>query len=83
MRKDYLPKMNIFYETDKLKLENEFDANFLTDKSTGATLLEDDFHGEPKCGLIDKQDNWAIVAGDHLTIWTPKKWERIELKNVK
>ena len=70
--------MNTLYETDRLKLENEYEATFLTDKLTGKTLLEDDFYGDPNCGLIDKDNKWAIVAGEHLTIWTPKKWKRIE-----
>ena len=75
--------MNVLYETDTLLLENEFEATFLTDKSTSATLMEDDFYGDPNCGLIDKENKWAIVAGEHLTIWTPKKWKRIEDENLK
>jgi len=75
--------MNILYETDTLRLENKFESAFLTDKSTGATLMEDDFYGDPNCGLIDKESKWAIVAGEHLTIWTPKKWKRIEDKDLR
>ncbi|WP_320053398.1 hypothetical protein [uncultured Acetobacteroides sp.] len=74
--------MNILYETDRLKLENEFEATFLTDKLTGATLMEDDFYDDPACGLIDKNNKWVIVAGEHLTIWTPKKWKRIDNENL-
>ncbi|MBD8491343.1 hypothetical protein IFO69_21515 [Echinicola sp. CAU 1574] len=75
--------MNTLYETDKLKLENEFEATFLTDKKSGKTLMEDDFYGDPNCGLIDKDNKWAIVAGEHLTIWTPKKWTRINDEELK
>ena len=75
--------MNTLYETDKLKLENEFEATFLTDKKSGQTLMEDDFYGDPNCGLIDKDNKWAIVAGEHLTIWTPKKWTRINDEELK
>ena len=75
--------MNTLYETDRLKLENEFEATFLTDKKSGKTLMEDDFYGDPNCGLIDKDNKWAIVAGEHLTIWTPKKWKRIENEDLK
>lgn len=75
--------MKLLYETERLKLENEFEATFLTEKSTGKTLLEDDFYGDPSCGLIDKNNKWAIVAGEHLTIWTPKKWKRIDDENLK
>ena len=75
--------MNTLYETDRLKLENEFETTFLTDKKSGQTLMEDDFYGDPNCGLIDKDNKWAIVAGEHLTIWTPKKWKRIENEDLK
>ena len=75
--------MKILFETDKLRIENEFEATFLIDKSTGEILLEDDFYGDPQCGLIDKDNNWAIVAGEHLTIWTPEKWKRIEDEELK
>lgn len=75
--------MNTLYETDKLKLENEFEATFLIDKKSGQTLMEDDFYGDPNCGLIDKDNKWAIVAGEHLTIWTPKKWTRINDEELK
>jgi hypothetical protein len=76
-------QMNILYETDRLKLENEFETTFLTDKTTGKTLMEDDFYGDLNCGLIDKDNKWAIVAGDHLTMWTPKKWKRIDDEDLK
>lgn len=75
--------MNILCETEKLKLENEFEATFLIEKATGKTLMEDDFYGDPECGLIDKDHKWAIVAGEHLTIWTPKKWNRIDDEKLK
>jgi hypothetical protein len=75
--------MNILYETDNLKLENEYEVTFLIDKSTGKTLLKDNFYGNPNCGLIDIDNQWAIVAGEHLTIWTPEKWKKIVDENLK
>ena len=75
--------MKILFETERLKLENEFEATFLIDKTTGETLMEDDFYGYPNCGLIDNDNKWAIVAGEHLTIWTPKKWKRIDDEDLK
>ncbi len=75
--------MTIIYETEKLKIEHEFEAIFLIDKLTGTILLEDDFYGDPTCGLIDKDNKWAIISGEHLTIWTPEKWKRIEDNDLK
>ncbi|WP_420400970.1 hypothetical protein [Flagellimonas sp.] len=83
MQKRPFNQVKILYETDRLKLEIEFETIFLKDKLTGEILMEDDFYGDPSCGLIDKNNEWAIVAGEHLTIWTPKKWKRIDDENLK
>lgn len=74
--------MNILCETDELILENKYEATRLKVKSTGKVLLEEDFYGDPCCGLIDAKNRWAIVAGDHLTIWTSKQIQRIENENI-
>lgn len=71
------------YETEKLKIEHEWEDTFLIDKSTNQILLEDDFYGDPDCGLIDKNNKWAVIGGSHLTIWTQKSWKRIENKDLK
>lgn len=61
--------MNILYETDKLRIEHEFELTYLTEKRRGKPLLIDDFYGDPCCGLISPNNDWAIIGGDHLTIW--------------
>lgn len=65
--------MTVLYETDKLILEHHYGSSRLREKSTANILLEDEFYGEPECGLIDLDNKWAIVAGEHLTLWTPQK----------
>lgn len=75
--------MAILYETDKLILSNEYESACLKIKSTGEILLEEVFYGDPKCGLIDDQNNWAIIAGEHLTIWTSKLSKTINDENIK
>jgi hypothetical protein len=42
------------------------------------TLMTDDFYGDPQCGLIDQDNMWALVGGEHLAIWTPTRFQRIE-----
>jgi hypothetical protein len=74
--------MQILYETEKLKLESEYEYVALVDKLSGKILLKDEFYGDPKCGLIDKNNEWAIVAGEHLTIWTTLKSSIIESKDL-
>ena len=75
--------MLTLYETNQLIIEHEFEATWLKEKSTGRILLEDDFYGDPTCGLIDENNRWAIVAGEHLTIWTPNKAKTIDQENLK
>ena len=74
--------MNILFETDKLRLETEQEYAYLVLKATGECLMEDDFYGNPTCGLIDVDNQWAIVAGEHLTIWTKTKIKKIDIKEL-
>ncbi len=69
--------MNILFETDHLKLEHEYEMARLIDKGSGVALMEEEFYGDPSCGLIQHEGLWAIVAGEYLIIWTPEKMERL------
>lgn len=75
--------MKILYETDKLKLEHKYELTFLVNKLTGEILMEDDFYGDPTCGLIDKDNMWAVVGGRHLTIWKLNEWKRIDSEELR
>ena len=75
--------MRVLYETDQLILEHEYEYTRLRKKSQGDILLEDDFIGDPGCGLIAIDNKWAIVAGEHLTIWTPNKSKKIRHERLK
>lgn len=63
--------MNILCETEKLKLEFEQESVFLKNKLNDKILFEDHFYGNPSCGIIDSDNNWAIIAGIHLSFWKP------------
>lgn len=65
--------MNVLCETDQLIFEYDYEMAWLRMKSTGEVLLEDHFFGDIACGLIDVDGNWAVGAGDHLSLWTPTK----------
>ena len=67
--------MIIIDETEELVIENEYEFVYIRDKLTNAILLEDWFYGNPDCGLIDINNKWAIIGGEHLTIWTPE-WSK-------
>tara|TARA_R110002072_G_scaffold20671_25_gene74743 strand:+ start:6473 stop:6868 length:396 start_codon:yes stop_codon:yes gene_type:complete len=70
--------MNILHETEKLKIEYEFELARLTEKSSGNVLFEDDFYGNPSCGIIDSENNWAIIAGIHLRLWKPNQTKKFQ-----
>ncbi|MTI23044.1 hypothetical protein E1176_18585 [Fulvivirga sp. RKSG066] len=75
--------MNVLYETEQLKIEHEYESTYLTDKNSGDILLDDDFYGDPKCGLIDPQNKWAIIGGEHLVLWTPLTTKVIEDEDLR
>jgi len=64
--------MTILYKTNELTLEYKHETTWLKENSTGKIIMNDEFYGDPECGLIDANNNWAIIAGDHLTIWIRK-----------
>lgn len=68
--------MDKIQETEKLKLEFEQELAVLTEKSSGKILLEDEFCGNPNCGIIDSENKWAIIAGIHLTFWKPNQTKK-------
>ncbi|WP_207432070.1 hypothetical protein [Sabulibacter ruber] len=74
--------MSILYQTDLLLLENQYEVAVLTDKRTGQILLQEEFYGDPVCGLIDNESKWAIIAGETLSIWTPGWVEKIDDKDL-
>lgn len=74
--------MNILFETDKLRIEHEFENAYLVEKSSGKELMFDDFYGDPECGLISENNNWAIIAGEHLTIWRANKRRKKQVVRI-
>jgi len=73
----------ILYETDTLWLVNEFECAYLYEKSSGKILMCAEIYGDPNCGLISKNGDWAIIAGEYILLWingTVTKIENEELK---
>ncbi|RDC61869.1 hypothetical protein [Adhaeribacter pallidiroseus] len=75
--------MNILYETDKLLIKNEYEVVFLIDKETNQVLVEEEFYGDPTCGLIDTNNEWAVITGEKIIIWTSEETKKIEDKNLR
>jgi hypothetical protein len=74
--------MNVLFETDKLRIEHEFENAYLIEKNSGKELMFDDFYGDPKCGLISMNNDWAIIAGEHLTIWRENKRKKQQVVRI-
>ncbi|MGP9507344.1 hypothetical protein ACT3QO_15295, partial [Psychrobacter sp. AOP7-D1-15] len=62
--------MIILDETNKLCLSHFYEYVQLFNKESNQILLTDDFYGDPTFGLIDISNEWAIIAGKNLTLWT-------------
>jgi len=75
--------MHILYETDRYFIGHIYEDAYLIDKRNGQEILHDDFYGDPKCGLISKSDDWAIIAGEHITIWKNGKTTKIDKEEIK
>lgn len=75
--------MRILDETDKYFIGHIYEDAYLIDKRIGEELVHDDFYGDPTCGLISKNNDWAIIAGEHLTIWRNGKTVRMNNKDLR
>lgn len=82
MKKNY-PDMRILDETDKYFLGHIFEDAYLIEKRNGEEIVHDDFYGDPSCGLISKNNDWAIIAGEHLTIWREGVITKIDNEELK
>lgn len=74
--------MQFLYETDKLAIKYEYEEAYLINKNNDDVLFQDRFIGEPQCGLISPKNNWAIVAGDHITIWKEDGLKKINGEKI-
>ena len=75
--------MTTLYETDKLIIQHEFEYAYLCDKKSGMKLMYDDFYGDSACGLISHNNDWAIIAGEHLTLWINGHIKKVENEDLK
>ncbi len=65
----YSDSLTVLAETDVLLLGHFHEDAVLLRKSTGICLLDDSFYGDPTCGVISAANDWAAVAGEHVTVW--------------
>ena len=65
--------IKVLAETDLFKIEHDYEHSYLFNKKMNQIVFEDYFYGEPSWGLIDKKNEWAIIAGEQLVLWTADK----------
>lgn len=75
--------MRILDETNKYFIGHIYEDAYLIEKHNGQEIIHDDFYGDPTCGLISKSDKWAIIAGEHITIWKNEQITKIDKEEIK
>lgn len=65
--------MRIIYETEQLRIANEYEIAYLIDKLKGEIIFQDRFLGDPTCGYINEENTWGAIGGSHLIFWTKNK----------
>jgi hypothetical protein len=75
--------LNILDETDRYVVGHSFEDAYVIDKVARRELLHDEFYGDPSCGLIDRNNEWALIAGEHITIWRKDKVTRIDKEQLR
>lgn len=58
-------------ESKNYVLGHEFEYCYLYKKMTGHSIYLGDCYGDPSFGLIDKNENWALVLAHPAYLWTP------------
>ena len=72
----------VLSETEELVLGHVFEDAYLTTKKSGETISLGDFYGHPDCGLISRTNDWCIVCGPILVVWTKNNISRIECADL-
>lgn len=72
--------IKVLHESKNLLLQSEFEETFLTDKNNGNEVFRFSVYGDATCGLIAASEDWAIICGNTLWIWT--KDELTEIKEL-
>jgi hypothetical protein len=81
-KKNY-PGLRILDETDRYFIGHEYENAYLIDKRNGEEIVYDDFYGDPRLGIISRNNDWGIIAGEHITIWSNGKTTRIDREELR
>ncbi|TJZ53796.1 hypothetical protein FAZ15_17400 [Sphingobacterium olei] len=59
--------------TDEIILWHEFEDVYMTIKPSNQQIYLGAIYSEPSCGLISTKNNWCLVGGTALILWTKKE----------
>ncbi len=57
-------------ESPNYILGNIFEYGYIIDKKTGRTIYLGSSYGDPTFGIIDKNEQWALLLGHTSYLWT-------------
>lgn len=70
----WLPEhFKILAESETYILGNEFEYGYIIDKKTKSNIYLGSSYGDPSFGIIDKNEQWALLLGHTSYLWTPKE----------
>ncbi len=65
--------MQILYENEFYKVENEYETVYLYDKIKKFSICTGDFYGDVYCAEIDKNNKFLVMCGCGIIIYYLKK----------
>jgi hypothetical protein len=72
------PNFKTFFENDQLVLGHEFEQAYIFDKTSQETWQIFEFDNDPTCGVIGENNDWCLVGGQVLVLWTKNLLEIID-----
>lgn len=63
----------LIVESTNYMLCNLYEEGYLFDKRKGIKIFIGDSYGDPDLGLIDKNEQWALLLGNTSYLWIPGK----------
>lgn len=63
----------ILAESQHYILGNEFENGYIVDKKIKSSIYLGSSYGEPTFGIIDKNEQWALLLGHTSYLWTPSE----------
>jgi hypothetical protein len=61
----------LFAESPNYILGHVYEYGSIIDKRSGEDIYIGDSYGDPTCGRIDTNENWALLFGHDSYLWTP------------